>query len=88
MLVEVRTFRLAEGVEESTFLAADAEAQARRNPLPGFVRRTTARGAEGAWLVLTFWHSAADADAAGPEAPLDGLVDPGSDRADRYVTLE
>lgn len=89
MLVEVRTFHLSSGVDDAAFLAADAEAQAERSPLPGFVRRTTARGDEaGIWLVLTFWHSATDAKAAGPEAAIEGLVDAATERVERYVTLD
>ncbi len=89
MLVEVRTFRVAPGVDEAAFVAADAGSQAERSPLTGFVRRTTARGEEaGTWLVLSFWASPDAADAAGPEALLAGLVDATTERVERFVTLD
>ena len=87
MLVETTTFRLAEGADEAAFLAADVARQAELSPRPGFVRRTTARGDGGAWLVLTLWWSAEVADAA-PAAVPEGLVDPGSVRRERFETLE
>jgi hypothetical protein len=73
VLIDVRTFRLADGVSESDLLAADAEAQALAHLAPGIVRRTTARRpADGRWLVLTFWYDAEHADrhTADPLAPL------------------
>lgn len=56
MIIEVRTFRLAG--DEDAFVAADKLEQhdlcVRSR---GLIRRTTARGADGEWLVLTFWDS-------------------------------
>jgi hypothetical protein len=87
VLVELTTFRLAPGVDEATFLAADAELKEELNPQPGFLRRTTARGGDGGWLVLVLWASAAHADDA--PAPVPGaLVDAGSLRRERYTTLD
>ena len=87
MLLETTTFRLADGVDEAAFLAADEERQAELSPRRGFVRRTTARGEAGEWLVLAMWSSAAEADAAPPAVPVD-LVDPDSVRTGRYQTLD
>lgn len=87
MLVELTTFRLAEGVDEVTFLTADGEVQAELSPQQGFVRRTTARGEAGDWLVLTMWWSAVEADDAPSPVPVD-LVDRSSVRRDRYTTLD
>ena len=87
MLLETTTFRLAQDVDEAAFLAADEARQAELSPRPGFVRRTTARGEAGEWLVLAMWASPADADAAPPAVPED-LVDPGSLRRARYQTLD
>ena len=87
MLLETTTFRLSEGVDETAFLAADKARQAELSPRPGFVRRTTARGEAGAWLVLAMWWSAELADAAPPAIPQD-LVDPGSVRRERFETLD
>jgi hypothetical protein len=87
VLLETTTFRLAEGVDEADFLAADEALQAELNPRSGFVRRTTARGTGGEWLVLAMWWSAEVADAAPAAVPLD-LVDPGSVRSGRFETLD
>jgi hypothetical protein len=87
MLLETTIFRLADGVDEAAFLAADEALQAELSPRPGFVRRTTARGAAAEWLVLTLWWSADAADDA-PAAVPEDLVDPGSVRRDRFETLD
>jgi hypothetical protein len=87
VLLETTTFRLADGVDEADFLAADEALQAELSPRPGFVRRTTARGEAGEWLVLAMWWSPAEADAA-PAAMPEGLVDPGSVRRGRFQTLD
>ena len=63
MLIEIMTFRLGEGVDEATFLAADRRVQLEfAYQQPGMVRRTTARGDDGTWAVVDFWQSAAHAD--------------------------
>lgn len=86
MLLETTTFRLAAGVDEVAFLAADEALQEELSPWPGFVRRTTARGDAGEWLVLSMWGTVADADAAPQPVPAD-LVDPASVRTARWSTL-
>jgi hypothetical protein len=87
VLLETTTFRLAEGVDEAAFLAADEALQAELSPQRGFVRRTTARGEAGEWLVLAMWWSPAEADAA-PAAVPEDLVDAASLRRGRYETLD
>jgi hypothetical protein len=87
VLLETTTFRLGAGVDEATFLAEDEAIQAELNPRSGFVRRTTARGAAGEWLVLAMWSSPEDADAAPPAVP-STLMDPDSVRTGRYETLD
>jgi hypothetical protein len=87
MLLETTTFRLGDGVDDADFLAADEALQAELSPRPGFVRRTTARGEAGEWLVLAMWWSAAAADAAPATVP-EELVDPGSVRRGRFETLD
>jgi hypothetical protein len=87
VLVETTTFRLADGVDEAAFLAADAARQAELSPQRGFVRRTTARGEAGAWLVLAMWWSATEADAAAAAVP-EELVEQGSVRRERFETLD
>ncbi|HEV7887004.1 MAG TPA: hypothetical protein VGO92_05560, partial [Acidimicrobiales bacterium] len=78
------------------FVAADARVQtAFAYFQDGFVRRTTARGGDGRWLVLAVWASAAAADGAEQAAQSDpatgalaALVDAGSVRAERFETLD
>ena len=54
-IVEVTTFRLAEGVTDESFLALDHRVQTELVPnQPGFLRRTTARHGDD-WLVVTLW---------------------------------
>ena len=54
-IVEITTFRLAEGVSDESFLAVDRRVQTELVPnQPGFMRRTTARHGED-WLVVTLW---------------------------------
>ncbi|HXY28710.1 MAG TPA: hypothetical protein VEH82_10555 [Acidimicrobiales bacterium] len=62
-IVEITTFRLAEGVTDEAFLTLDRRVQTELVPnQPGFLRRTTARHGED-WLVVTLWASEADATA-------------------------
>ena len=76
-MIELTTFRLREGVDEATFVVADAAAQAGFfYQQPGLVRRTTARGEDGEWLVVTLWGSATSADAAAA-----ALTDPATNAA-------
>lgn len=64
-IIETLTFRLADGVDESAFRAADHEVQTRFfSPHVGFIRRTTARGADGEWIVVTLWQAEAAAETA------------------------
>jgi hypothetical protein len=89
---ELTTFRLADGVDEAEFLAAD---EAFRTGFlyqqPGLARATTARGDDGEWLIAVLWADDASADAAAaitaPEVTaLDALTAPGP-RAQRRYTL-
>jgi len=58
------TFRLVPGTQEADFLAADRAVQEDfAYHQPGLVRRTTARGENGDWIVLDLWRSSADSDA-------------------------
>ena len=64
-LIEITTFRLAGGASDAGFVAADERMQTEfAYQQPGIVRRTTARGADGEWVVVTLWASAEAADAA------------------------
>ncbi len=94
-IVEVTTFRLAEGVSDDAFLALDKRIQTELVPnQPGFLRRTTARHGED-WLVVTLWASDADAAAfqrAAEGQPLQAefehAVEAGTLHLTRYTTLD
>ena len=94
-IVEIATFRLAEGVTDESFLALDRRIQTEVVPnQPGFLRRTTARHGDE-WLVVTLW--AADSDAAAFQRAVEGhplqtemehTVEAGSLHLTRYTTLD
>jgi heme-degrading monooxygenase HmoA len=94
-IVELTTFRLAEGVTDDAFLDLDRRIQTELVPNhPGFLRRTTARHGDD-WLVLTLWAS--DADAAAFQRAVDGdplevefehAVEAGTLHLTRYTTLD
>ena len=68
MIVEVLTFRLAEGEEEG-FDAGDRRfTEEVAYQQRGILRRTTARGADGEWCVVTFWDDGCEVDLVPPEA--------------------
>jgi hypothetical protein len=96
VIIELMTFRLREGVAEADFLAADGRVQTEfAYHQSGMVRRTTARGQDGDWVVVDLWRSAADADACldgwhrdpAPRAFM-ALVDEGTVRVQRFQTLD
>ncbi len=94
MVVEIATFRPA--VDEEAFLAADRQAQTDYfYGRPGLIRRTTAKGHDGDWTVVTLWASEEDATAAMAGAASDpaaraflAALDPASVRVERYQTLD
>jgi hypothetical protein len=66
-VIEIATFRLAG--DDDSFLAADHRMQTKfAYQQPGCVRRTTARGNDGEWLVMTMWSDDAAAQAAAAAA--------------------
>ncbi len=95
-VIEVRTFRLADGVDQDEFLDADQRAQTEfLYNQRGLLRSTTAQGADGQWLVVSLWASELDSDAsttAGRDDPtvsrLTALLDPSSVTTRRYKTLD
>ncbi len=96
MFIVVWTFKLKDGVSEDGFLAANERLQTEFvYQQPGFVRRTTARGKDGEWLVIGMWRSQAEAIAAGELAKQDEvsrkanrMVDPSSVQVKRFETLD
>jgi heme-degrading monooxygenase HmoA len=95
-VIEITTFRLAPHADEHAFLDADRRVQTEVVPNhPGFLRRTTARGDDGAWLVVVLWRSADEADASRRVAEdhpvtrqFNELLDGTSIRTARYSTLD
>jgi hypothetical protein len=95
-VVEITVFRLAEGVADDEFLSLDAAAQTEFAHLqPGIIRRTTARGDDGRWVVVTLWGSAEAADAAAAAAPSHpagaaflAAIDPPAWAGDRFTTID
>jgi len=96
MVIEIATFRLADGADETVFLEADQRVQTEFIPnLPGFMRRTTARGSNGDWVVVSLWGSEDEAEAAWLLAEGDAvhrefmvLVDPKTLEVKRYSALD
>ena len=94
-IVEITTFRLAEGVTDESFLALDRRMQTELVPnQPGFLRRTTARHGDD-WLVVTLW--ATDDAAAAFQRAVEGhplqaeferAVEAGTLHLTRYTTLD
>lgn len=93
-IIETSTFRLADGVDEAEFRRADHDVQTEFfSPRPGFIRRTTARGADGEWIVVTLWLSDAAADAAANAsdaavAAFERVIDRAGAVSRRYTTLD
>ena len=62
-MIEILRFRLSDGADEDAFLVADREVQSEfAYQQPGLVRRTTARGEHGEWVVVDLWRSVEEAD--------------------------
>jgi hypothetical protein len=95
-MINVLTFRLLDGVDETTFIAADARLQTEfANLQPGMVRRTTARGDDGGWAVFTIWASAEAAEAVAASsgenevvAEFLALIDRSTLAVDQYYELD
>lgn len=94
-VVEITTFRLADGVSDEFFLALDKRVQTELIPnRQGFLRRTTARHG-GEWLVVTLWSTEDDAAAYYRETQDDQLqvefaraVESGTLHSTRFETLD
>ena len=89
-VIEIQTFQLADGVDPAVFVEADARAQTEvAYRQSGLVRRTTAKGDDGEWLVVTLWASNEQADAATSAlAGLSAFVDRATLRTARYRPLD
>lgn len=95
-MIEITTFRPAEGAAVVDLLEADRLVQHRFMPRqPGFLRRTTARGADGEWAVVVLWAGEAEALAAAASSATDpavaalaDLVDGTTVQVRRYTELD
>jgi hypothetical protein len=95
-VIEIMRFRLPSGGDEAEFLAADRRVQQDfAYQQPGLLRRTTARGQDGSWVVIDLWRSAADADACDARWESDpvtqrfmALLDRSSVSTERYMQLD
>jgi hypothetical protein len=87
-VIDITTFRLADGVDEAVFL--DVDERVRTGDLyrrPEFERATTARGDDGGWAVIVLWGGDEHAvDLMTTE--LASVVDPSSVERRRYTTLD
>ena len=89
-------FRLGPGGDEAELIAADRRLQQEfAYQQPGLLRRTTARGADGSWIVIDLWRSASDADACAARWDSDpvvgafmALVDGSSVTSERFWPLD
>lgn len=89
-------FRLAEGTSEAEFLAADKALQEEfAYQQPGLLRRTTARGEDGSWIVVDLWASADASRACSRRWDDDphvrrfmAMLDPTSVEIDRYEPID
>lgn len=95
-MIEILSFRLAPDADETAFLRADRRVQTEfAYHQPGLVRRTTARGPDGDWIVIDLWRSEADAGACDARwgqdqvtATFMSFLDPASTSTRRYATLD
>ena len=96
MIIELLVFQLTHGADEAAFIDADKRVQTDfAYQQPGMLRRTTAKGDDGTWLVIDLWRSAEDADRCeekwGDDPVTDEFrrfMDPNSVRTKRFGTLD
>lgn len=71
-VIETTTLRLADGVDDAAFLAADEKVRTGfLYRQPGLMRATTAVGDDGEWIVVVLWASDDDAASAETRARTD-----------------
>ncbi len=95
-MIEILQFRLANDTSEADFLAADRRVQTEfAYHQPGLLRRTTARGDDGAWIVIDVWATPADADACDSSwdhhpvaVAFMAMLDRATVRTARFTTLD
>ena len=95
MVLEVTTFRLLADVDDETFLARDKAVQTEVFPnTPGYLRRTTAKSADGEWLVVVLWWGEVEIDEFNArilnnnaQMEFDELIDRSTIRSKRYTDI-
>ena len=95
MLIVTAVFSLVDGASEEEFLAADARFQEDfAYQLKGHLRRTTARGDNGTWIVISWFDSEESfAAAANATEGLDAVeemhrfIDFSTHRVETFTTL-
>jgi hypothetical protein len=93
---EIFEFSLLDGADVSAFIAADQRVQMEFfYQQPGLVRRTTSRGREGRWAVITLWGSEEEAEGCAKNSSGDdayahfmSFIDPSSVEVKQYFGLE
>jgi hypothetical protein len=93
--IEIMRFRTIPGTVSEAVREADAAVQVDfAYQQPGLLRRTTARSADGEWVVVSVWRTSADAEAAERRFAADptterlrALIDQGSLSVSRYDEL-
>jgi len=96
VLIEINTFRLADGVSDDAFLAADEKVRTGFvYQQPGIVRATTSRAEDGEWAVILFWGSEEEAEAAAAKVgdspeykALGPLLDQSTLQQRKYTTFD
>jgi hypothetical protein len=93
---EIFEFSLIAGADVAAFIAADQRVQMEFfYQQPGLVRRTTSRGRDGRWAVITLWGSEEEAEACAKVSLSDdayvhfmSFIDSSSIEVKRYFGLE
>ncbi|HMU92599.1 MAG TPA: hypothetical protein PKJ84_15285 [Anaerolineales bacterium] len=68
-VIELASFRLADGASEATLIAAsDAMQEGFLKSQKGFIKRDLVKGADGQWADVVYWDSQESVDAAMQEA--------------------
>jgi hypothetical protein len=87
-VIDITTFRLADGVDEAAFLVVDE--RVRTGDLyqrPELARATTARADDGSWAVIVLWGGA-DYAVDLMTTELSSVVDASTVERRRYTTLD
>lgn len=96
LVIELMKFRLAPGTSEEEFLRADRSLQQDfAYQQQGLMRRTTARGENGTWIVIDIWSTPDAAQACAAKWDREpvtqrfmALLDRSSVQSERYMPLD